>query len=268
MPCLLANQQNHTAVLMAQFNQNQGPRAATMALIPTFSGRATDSLADWEEALSRAAVSDQWNDEMKRRAAVTKLDGAALAWHDHTGYALVEWNDWIAGIRALFQPRLSLTEWCLLVERRTQLAGESGVEYSMEKVKLFRLCPHQLQEQEKVDYLIWGLMKPDQRGALLGNPPADVATFIEALRSIEQRTSMFSTPVTANHFSPTQLLHTITSLAESVKRLEASMQTATQQPDQAYSRTHWSRPDTPINAIYDQGNEEASSVGQDWQIHH
>jgi len=205
---------------------------------------------------------------MKRRVAVTKLDGAALACHDHTGYALVEWNDWIAGVRALFQPRLSLMEWCLLVERRTQLAGESGVEYSMEKDKLFRLCPHQLQEQEKVDYLIRGLMKPDQRGALLGNPPTDVATFIGALRSIEQRTSMFSTPVTANHFSPTQLLHTITSLAESVKRLEASMQTATQQPDQAYSRTHWSRPDTPINAIYDQGNEEASSVGQDWQLQH
>ena len=33
----MANQQNHNAALMAQFNQNQGPRSATMALIPTFS---------------------------------------------------------------------------------------------------------------------------------------------------------------------------------------------------------------------------------------
>ncbi len=31
----MANQQNHNAVLMEQFYQNQGPRAATMALIPT-----------------------------------------------------------------------------------------------------------------------------------------------------------------------------------------------------------------------------------------
>jgi len=145
----MVNHQNNNAALMGQFNQNQGPRTATMALIPTFSGRATESLADWEGALARAAVSDHWNDGMRRRAAITKLDGAALAWHDHTGYALVEWNDWIAGIRTLFQPRLSLTEWCLLVEQRTQLPGESGVEYSMEKARLFL---HELQDQEKVDY--------------------------------------------------------------------------------------------------------------------
>lgn len=183
-----------TAQLIAHLgNQgaHQGLRGGTMALIPTFFGRPTESLADWEAALHRGAISDVWNDATRRRAAITKLSGAALAWHDHSGHEIHNWNDWITGLRLLFQPRLSLVDWCSMVNQRTQKMEETGAEYAMEKAKLLRLCPHVLQEREKVDYLIYGLLRTEQKSALLCNPPATINAFVEAIRSLESRSGMY-----------------------------------------------------------------------------
>jgi len=232
---------------------NQGLRGSTMTLIPTFSGRPSESLADWEAALHRGAVSDVWNDATRRRAAITKLSGAALAWHDHSGHELLNWNDWIGGLRQVFQPRLSLTDWCTMVTQRIQRPDETSVEYAMEKAKLLRLCPHVLPEQEKVDHLIHGLLRTEQRGALLGNPPATIDAFVEAIRSLEQRSGMYgttslssATPILAHHIpaapsvlptnGDTSLAH---AMMESMRRMETIVQSALQQQHTQRSSSNW-----------------------------
>jgi len=45
-----------------------------------------------------------------------------------------------------------------MVEQRIQRVDESGVEYAMNKAKHLRLSPHNLEEREKVDYLIQGVI--------------------------------------------------------------------------------------------------------------
>jgi len=232
---------------------NQGLRGSTMALIPTFSGRQSESLADWEASLNRGAVSDVWNDATRRRAAITKLAGAALAWHDHSGHELLNWNDWIGGLRQVFQPRLSLTDWCTMVTQRIRRPDETSVEYAMEKAKLLRLCPHDLPERDKVDHLIHGLLRMEQRSALLGNPTVTIDAFVEAIRNLEQRSGMYgvtsmssATPLLAHHITAVPgVLPTTgdTSLAqammESMRRMETIVQSALQQQQQQRSSSNW-----------------------------
>lgn len=270
---LMANSLAQNAQLMAQNNQllvqlgnqagNQGLRGNTMSLIPTFSGRPTESLTDWEAALNRGAISDVWNNATRRRAAITKLSGAALSWHDQTGHELLDWDEWIAGLRVLFRPRLSLTEWVYMVERRIQLPTETGVEYAMDKAKILRLCPHPLEEAEMVDFLTRGLLRAEHKGALMGTPPATIAAFVESLRNLEQRGNTLyaiSSAVAASPYSPgmtetttsaqgppsetTALLRTVSSLAETVKRLETKVDRQTSSQQTNWRNGSLSRQDT------------------------
>ena len=203
----MANQQMIDLMAMmannlAQMQNRQAVRSSTLAAIPTFSGGITESLADWEAAIARVSLAEGWEDPMKRQVAIGKLTGTALAWHHQTGHTLELWNDWLAGLRLLFQPRLSLTEWCLLVEGRRHIPGEHSAQYAMEKAKLCRLCPHPLNEADIVTYLVRGLSRPDHVSALMANPPATIDGFIDAMRRMEQTGSLFN-PTGHHGFTPT-----------------------------------------------------------------
>ena len=130
-------------------------------------------------------MAEGWADDVKRRVAVGKLVGPALQWQDLTGNGLAAWADWLAALQATFQPRLSLDEWCLRVERRVQLPTEPGAQYAVENMKIYCLCPHQLPDAAVVNYLSKGLYYPDQRAILLANPPANLNAFITRIRDLE-----------------------------------------------------------------------------------
>ena len=67
-------------------------------------------MTEWLALLNRVAVAEQWDDANKRRVAVSKLAGLAAQWHDQTGHDLVGWQAWQTQLRAMFEPRISLTE--------------------------------------------------------------------------------------------------------------------------------------------------------------
>ena len=128
--------QQQPAIQQQGGQQPQGPRSSAVNMIPQYSGQAADSLADWLSVLNRTAVAEGWADDIKRRVAVGKLVGPALQWQDLTGNGLAAWVDWLAALQATFQPRLSLAEWCLRVERRVQLPTEPGALHALGKMKI------------------------------------------------------------------------------------------------------------------------------------
>jgi len=163
----LVQQNRHEALLQQLHGQNNfhGPMATTLATISNYSGSPEDDLVEWETTLFRAAEVDGWDDAMLRRVAISKLTRTALAWQGQTGHTLMTWDDWIGGLRALFNPQLSLTEWILKVESRRQAQGETGVQYALDKAKLCRRCPVAIAEQNIIPYLVRGLNRPDQAAA-------------------------------------------------------------------------------------------------------
>jgi len=238
---------------MDHLRNNQGPRSSVTASIPSFSGSSHESLADWEAAIGRAAVADNWDDALRRRVAIGKLSGAALAWQEQTGHALVDWPDWIAGLRALFGPRMSLSQWCLLVEGKRQAPGESSVQYAIDKAKLCRLCPHALTEDEIVPYLIRGLYRPEQMTALMGNPPVTIAAFIEAVRNLDQLggfgglipTAAVPITVAATTDNSSDMVTVMKNLTDQMARMEQSFRNA---PPQRPARTwHYEQQYAPVN---------------------
>ncbi len=144
-------QQNRHDALLQQLqgqNNNHGPRATTLATIPNYSGSPEDDLVDWEATLYRAAEVDDWDEAMLRRVAISKLTRTALTWQGQTGHTLLTWDDWIGGLRALFNPQLSMPEWILKVESRRQVQGETSAQYALDKAKLCRRYPVAIAEQD------------------------------------------------------------------------------------------------------------------------
>ena len=172
------------AVPPPQIPVAQNP-AHRVGLIPGYSGTSNDSLADWLSIPNRTAVAEGWNDDVKRQVAIGKLSGPALQWHDVSGNQHATWPPWLAALEATFRPRLSLVEWCLQIERRVQLPTETGTHYALEKLKLCRLCPHQLADADIINYLRKGLIMQDHRAILLANPPVDFDAFITRIRGLE-----------------------------------------------------------------------------------
>lgn len=229
----LAQQNRHDALLQhLQGNNNvQGPRATTLATIPNYSGSPEDDLVDWEATLYRAAEVDDWDEAMLRRVAISKLTRTALTWQGQTGHALMTWDDWIGGLRALFSPQLSLPEWILKVEGRRQAQSETGAQYAIDKAKLCRRCPVPIAEQDIIPYLVRGLNRPDQAAALLGNMPVTVEDFVTRIRDIEQvGYSSLSTTVATPNPPNNETADYIKALTAQVASLTATVQSLTLRP--------------------------------------
>jgi hypothetical protein len=154
-------------------------------LIPKFNGRPDDDVDEWLLRVNNTAESVGWEPDEKRRVAVRHLGEAALEWHQRAGGLLATWDAWSEGLRGAFQPKLSLPEWCTLVESRVQRPGEAGVRYVLDKVKLCGRCPIPLPEQEVVNHLIRGLASPEIKAALMRPTPNNVNAFIAALSALE-----------------------------------------------------------------------------------
>jgi len=242
-----ATQQVHHAELMQHLHNNHGIRSAVLSTIPVFSGGAMESLSDWEATIDRTATAEHWDDAAKRRVAIGKLAGTALAWQNQSGFAFITWAEWVAGLRVMFQPRMSLTEWCLLVEGRRQAPGEPGAQYAMEKSKLCRMCPHAITEAEMIPYFIRGLQRPEQVAALLGNPPQTITAFVDTIRRLEQIGNSSTAASTTMPPSPTSaellmcgnagvyapcdtVAQTMAAINDRLRRMEAAVQSAVRRP--------------------------------------
>lgn len=161
------------------------PRTATVAALPVFAGKAGESLDDWLAALNRAAEAEEWGPADQRRIAISKLAGVAAKWHDQTGHGFIGWEEWRDQLVATFEPQLTLTQWCGLMDARPQLPGETGVQYALIKAQLLRRCPVELPEEEQVTYLIRGLRRPEHVAVMMGAPPATLAEFLATIRRVE-----------------------------------------------------------------------------------
>ena len=83
-------QQVHQNESMLHLHNNQGIRSAVLSTIPTFSGGAQQV--------------------------------------NRSGFAFITWAEWVVRLRVMFQPRMSLTESCLIFEGRRQAPGEPGAQ--------------------------------------------------------------------------------------------------------------------------------------------
>ncbi|KAK4035899.1 hypothetical protein OUZ56_027978 [Daphnia magna] len=125
-----------------------------------YSGSTGESIQDWLQMVNRKALAENWVDGDKRRAAISSLFGKALTWQEEIGVNLIQWNDWINGIRGAFELQLTESQWQAMVEGRKQLPDESGSTYVLDKVKLCRRRAVPLTDAELIPFLIRGLLHP------------------------------------------------------------------------------------------------------------
>ena len=158
-----------------------------------FSGCVTESVPDWLQLVNRKALAENWGDDVKRRAAISTLFGKALTWQEEIGVNLLQWNDWIAGLRGAFEVQLTEGQWQALVEGRKQQPNETGSAYVLDKVKLCRRRSVPL--TDVVPFLIRGLHRPEIRSVMMGNPPISVNDFLIDVRRLENIADPVAGPV-------------------------------------------------------------------------
>ncbi len=192
LAALAANQQQQQNVLTALANRvavgPPGPAIPPPIALDVgikYSGSPSESLTEWLQLVNRKASLERWGDDEKRRAAIGTLYGQALTWQDEIGLHLVDWNDWVHGIRAAFETQLTESQWQMLIEARRQLPAESGSNYVLEKLKICRQRPVPLTEPQMIPYLIRGLYNPIHQSVMMGNLPATIADFLTELRRLE-----------------------------------------------------------------------------------
>lgn len=173
--------QNNEAPLDAR----RHPRTAACDRIATYAGLPSDKLDEWLDTVERVAEVEGWGELDKRRVAVSKVSGVAAQWHDRVGHDHLSWATWVEQLRAAFEPKLTMAEWGQLVERRKQIAGESGIQYALDKVRLCRRCPIELPEKDLIPYLIRGLGRPEHAAVFMAAPPPTVSEFMTTMRRLE-----------------------------------------------------------------------------------
>lgn len=93
---------------------------------------------------------------------------------------------------------------------RKQRAGESGLEYALDKVQLCRLSPMPLDYVQIIPFLINGLNRWEHAAALTVAMPVTVSDFLERMRDLERfgsaaqidTVSYYAPPVHASSFVP------------------------------------------------------------------
>ena len=164
------------------------PVAAVRAVLDPevkFSGCVSESLYDWLQLVNRKALAENWRDDVKRRAAISTSFGKVLTWQEEFGVNLLQWNDWIQGLRGAFEVQLTEGQWQALVEGRKQQPNETGAAYVLDKVKLCRRRSVPLTDVELIPFQIRGLHRPEMRSVLMGNPPVSGNDFLTEVRRLE-----------------------------------------------------------------------------------
>ena len=149
------------------------------ALMPVFDGKDDSTFQEWSNAIYRAAVNYEWNDEMKRRIAVLSLREATAQWHDEVGTNILEYGEWVQSLKRTFVKELTEGSWQAMIRSRRQLVNETGTQYALAMVSLCRKRPTPMREEEMIPFLIRGLLRMEHRVAMLSNPPIDLMGFID-----------------------------------------------------------------------------------------
>ncbi|XP_045033965.1 uncharacterized protein LOC123475399 [Daphnia magna] len=169
-----------------------------------YSGSTGESIQDWLQMVNRKALAENWVDGDKRRAAISSLFGKALTWQEEIGVNLIQWNDWINGIRGAFELQLTESQWQAIVEGRKQLPDESGSTYVLDKVKLCHRRAVPLTDAELIPFLIRGLLHPGIQSVMMGNPPISVNAFLIEIRRLE---SISDSPVGSSASKETEKIY-------------------------------------------------------------
>jgi hypothetical protein len=158
---------------------------AILDSIGRFYGRPEEDFDAWEAGVLRAAQTEGWREDRTRNIAIGRLGGAASEWQEQAGKRIQGWDDWRLALRLAFQRRLTLSEWCTMVDARRQRPNEAGSRYALEMARLCRLCPYPLDDNEVVRHLIRGLHRPELAAVLMSNPPINVQNFISRIAELE-----------------------------------------------------------------------------------
>ncbi|KAI9553758.1 hypothetical protein GHT06_019016 [Daphnia sinensis] len=178
-------QQGNALQIALQAIQNNQNTVISQPL-PTFSGRVEEDVYEWLETVQRESTAGGWNEDRKRRMANAALRGVAANWQWQPLAGVADdWAGWSAAFRETFRKRYTFVEWENMVKTRHQLVGESATQYALSKSTLRRYCPHQMNEEEFVPYLINGIRHHQFAPVLVHSQLTTVQAFIQTYSRLE-----------------------------------------------------------------------------------
>lgn len=155
-------------------------------MIKPFKGSSADDARDWVLTIEDVGRAQGWRAQTHRRAAVSKLVGGAYDWHVVDGCSLPLWEGWRAAFLKMFVKELTLEQWTHMVESRTRLPFETGLEYSLAKRRICMKCPVPLTPLQVIQRMVFGLNSPAYKAAVLSNNPTSVEYYFDLIRRLDE----------------------------------------------------------------------------------
>ncbi|KZS10496.1 Uncharacterized protein APZ42_025040 [Daphnia magna] len=136
-------------------------------MIKPFKGSSADDARDWE-------------------GGGLKISWGAYDWHVVDGCSLPLWEGWRAAFLKMFVKELTLEQWTHMVESRTRLPFETGLEYSLAKRRICMKCPVPLTPLQVIQRMVFGLNSPAYKAAVLSNNPTSVEYYFDLIRRLDE----------------------------------------------------------------------------------
>ncbi|KAK4037774.1 hypothetical protein OUZ56_029803 [Daphnia magna] len=96
-------------------------------------------------------------------------------------------RDWVLTIEDVGRAQeLTLEQWTHMVESRTRLPFETGLEYSLAKRRICMKCPVPLTPLQVIQRMVFGLNSPAYKAAVLSNNPTSVEYYFDLIRRLDE----------------------------------------------------------------------------------
>jgi hypothetical protein len=154
--------------------------------IPLFDGgKPEDDAVTWIALVEDIGRAEGWTASAHRRAATSRLVGAAADWHLTDGLAFSGWEEWRYAFLEMFSREFTLEGWSRMVSARMRDPNETALAYSLVKRRMCSRCPVPLQDKEVIQRLVTGLNSEALSAAVTVANPTTLADYFAVIRRLD-----------------------------------------------------------------------------------
>lgn len=157
--------------------------------LPEFDpAKKTITASDWIDKINKYGRVYGWDDKVKMVLSGCRLGGTALLWYEGLTESFEDWEEYCRELRKQFPGEKSFGRLMAEVNGYISKPGQDLAEYCFLKLQKINQLKMPIQEDQKVDFIIYGIHDENIRTALLTAKLTSIADLNQMLSIFRSKT--------------------------------------------------------------------------------